>query len=147
MKANQNKNGLTKEQLAIVCGLRYSSGTFSTYMSELRSKGLIEQSGKIKITSEGRGLTDGETMTYELEKIVEMWMGKVSQKVAQILETVYNFYVSGNESVTKEQIGEIVGLSHTSGTFSTYLSELRSAGIISTRGDEVSLHSRVLELV
>lgn len=39
------------------------------------------------------------------------------------------------ESFTKEEIGEAVGLTHTSGTFGTYLSALTSNNLVARHGN------------
>jgi len=43
----QNPNGLTKQQIGFLAGLSYTSGSFATYLSELKRVGLIKQEGEI----------------------------------------------------------------------------------------------------
>jgi DNA-binding PadR family transcriptional regulator len=129
--ASREPNGLTKSQVATLAGLSPSSGTFSTYLSKLRTLGFIYENpatSEITITPTGSGaLGERVSQPSSTEELVAQWKTKFSGKVGEMLQELVGVFPA---SRSKEELGEIVGITPTSGTFSTYLSKLRSNGLV-----------------
>lgn len=127
---------MSKTQLATFSKLKPSSGTYGTYMSTLRSRGfLIENDGmltasQIAIDELGASPTPPQTS----EEVVRMWQEVLSGGARRM----FDFLVSNHpQEFTKEELGQNTGLDHSSGTFGTYLSMLRSNGLIEVKSGNI----------
>lgn len=119
---------LTKKQLAVRAGLSANSGTFGSYLSDLRSQGLI--SGlvdSITITGEGIESLGVYDPLPTGRALLEYWTSKLGGGTSRMLITLADAYPN---SVSKEDLGQAVGMSPVSGTFGTYLSKLRTLELI-----------------
>lgn len=128
--ASRNPTALTKTQVATLAGLSPSSGTFSTYLSQLRTAGYVNEhsNGGFTITLTGlSALGEDVPRPQSTDELVAQWSSKFPGKVAQMLRELVNVFP---QTMTKEELGERVEITHTSGTYSTYLSKLRSNGLV-----------------
>lgn len=118
--------GLTKAQIAIRAGLA-QSGTFSTYLSNLRAADYIKTDGNIfGITAEGfKALGDYNPLPSGSDLQV-YWLSKLTGGKKRILEALLDIHP---ERISKRDLAERVGQTE-SGTFSTYLSNLRALELI-----------------
>lgn len=119
---------LTKKQLAVRAGLSANSGTFGSYLSDLRSQGLI--SGlvdSIVITEEGIASLGAYDPLPTGRALLEYWTSKLGGGTSRMLITLADAYPN---PVSKEDLGQRVGMSPVSGTFGTYLSKLRTLELI-----------------
>jgi len=115
--------GMTKRQVATGAKLKSTSGTFSTYWSALKTVDLIEErDGLWYITDLGfeRLGEDAPRPPRGREELLDFWCDRLKGKEREILRLL----AGDNRGMDKQEIGDAVGLSHTSGTFSTYLSTL-----------------------
>lgn len=120
----------TKSQLGTLSKLSPRSGTYGTYFSLLRSKGLIQiDANLISITKLGLEMV-GPVSEYDL-RTVEMWQGNLFGGARRMFDVLVG---NAPKALSKEELGEMVGLSANSGTFGTYLSMLRSNGLVETEG-------------
>ena len=118
--------GLTKKQVATAARMKSSSGTYGTYWSKINVAGFIEEKG-------GRWFLTDEGMSYlgddvpcrpdSPEEKVDFWCERLSGKAKELLKFLFQ---NSAGQFSKEELGEAVGLVHTSGTFGTYLSSLTS---------------------
>ncbi len=132
--AIRNPTLLTKTQIAALSGMSPNSGTFSTYMSQLRTNGFIEEfsGAQFGITSVGHdflGAANIPPAPSSTQELVDLWKSKFPTKVGQMLQELVERHPNW---VFKEDLSDIVGIVHTSGTWSTYLSKLRSNGLVET---------------
>lgn len=135
--ATREPTPLTKVQMGALAGLSSNSGTFSTYLSQLRTSGFIEESnGLVQLTSAGRSYLgdDVPDAPSSTQGLVDLWKSKFPKKVGEMLQELVERHPN---SVGKQELGDIVGITHTSGTYSTYLSRLRSNGLVETQGSEI----------
>lgn len=124
--AQRDPNKTTRKQLAIIAGLKQSSGTFSTYLSSLKSSKFIEEDASgIFITEIGwncvgdfEGLPTGKAL-------YQYWRLKLGPGEARILDVIWD-----HQTVTADSLPSKAGFSENSGSFSTYISKLRSLGLI-----------------
>lgn len=117
--------------IGAAAGLSSKSGTFGTYLGMLRSQGLIEgNSETLDITHAGLAALG----TYERlptgQELIEMWCKKVGGGAARILRAVAAAYPN---ELTAEEVGQQANISHTSGTFGTYIGKLRTLCLIERR--------------
>ena len=102
--------------------LKHTTGNFKNYLGSLRSAGLIEypQDGEVRLTSEGRGAARRDDNTRAVH---EQWLEIVSGAQKRILEAVIEAHP---EPISRESIGEAVGLQPDTGNFKNYLGALRT---------------------
>lgn len=127
------KSGLTNRQIGLRARLSSQSGTFGTYMGIARSNGWIRDEGERRyITDEGLAALGTFEPLPEGPELLNYWLNKLGQSgAARMLQALAESYPSG---LTNEEIGERAGISHTSGTFGTYLGKLRGLELVEGRG-------------
>lgn len=119
---------LKREAVAVRAVLAPGSGTFTNYLSMLRSQGLIEQTPLGFVASpEGRSLTVGAPLPLNDKALVEAWCGKLDGRTKDMLRLLAS---DPTIAYTRDQIANTVGLAAGSGTFTNYLSQLSSNGLI-----------------
>lgn len=129
----------TRAQWGTLAGLAHRGGTFSTYLSRLRVAGLIEeQAGLFACTEEGLNavgeISKAPAMSSE---ILAMWEKAVGPGAAgKLLRCVAE---ANGEAMSREELAMRCGITASGGTFGTYLSRLRSNGLIEENGDLVKV--------
>ena len=127
---------MTKTQLATFSKLSPRSGTYSTYLSLLRGKGFIEEengllsASQIALDEVGEAPNPPQTS----EEVIAMWRNVLKGGARRMFNVLVDEYP---RELSKEEIGEMTGLSPGSGTFGTYLSMLRSNSLIETNGQSI----------
>lgn len=117
-------SGMYVKKLALLAGLAPRSGTFNTYLSRLRTYGLISGSkNDTKLTSKGASIADQSGADINC---VEHWSNYLGSSGAG---RMFRALLSSAE-MTRHELAEAAGLSHTSGTFNTYLSKLRTLDLV-----------------
>jgi ribosomal protein S7 len=122
-------NGLTTRQIGVRAGLSSKGGTFSTYLSRARTSGWIEgdKSG-VRITQAGIDALGSFELLPGGEQLYQYWLGQLGESgAARILRALYEAHPN---ALTKEEVGERAQISTAGGSFSTYLSRLRSLELI-----------------
>lgn len=128
--AAMHPGGLTKKQVAAAAGMKSTSGTYGTYWSKLVTGGFIEQRGQLWYATDAGIDYLGDDIPAQPEgpeEKVDFWCSKFPGRVQEILRLLFE---NSSETFSKEEIGEAVGLVHTSGTFGTYLSRLTSNNLV-----------------
>jgi hypothetical protein len=124
---------LTRVQIATLSGLVPFSGTYASYMSALRTAGFIinDESGTgVELTDAGRafvaagGLPPRPTSSAEL---IALWSGKLKAGARRMLDVLVASYPS---TVGRGTLASGAGMEPGSGTFASYLSSLRSNGLV-----------------
>ena len=133
MIALAQRPGLTNRQLGVRAGLSSRSGTFSTYLSRGRRRGWIAgDSGQpLRITDTGlRALGTYEPLPVGQE-LLAYWLRELGESgAARILRALAEAYP---KALSHDELGERAEISARSGTFSTYLSRLRTLELIEGR--------------
>jgi superfamily II helicase len=119
-------------QVAFVAGYSHKSGTWATYLSRLRSMGLIEGRGDLVLTNEGAAAVNEPTTPPTGESLRTAVLAKIDTPLQRILTPILEAYPNG---LTHDDAGERAGYSSSSGTWATYLSRLRSLDLIDGRGE------------
>lgn len=124
---------LTRTQLATFSKLSPRSGTYSTYLSALRSRGFfVEESGFFSASQtaiDELGETPNPPQTSE--EVIAMWRDILKGGARRMFNVLIDEYP---REFSKEELGEMAGLEYSSGTFGTYLSMLRGNSLIETKG-------------
>jgi hypothetical protein len=125
--AQWSPNGMSEGQMRAHAGLR-KSGTFSTYLSDLRKGNYIEEhGGEVYATDIGlEYCKDVPTAPQSTEEVLNIWNPKLRDGARRMLAVLVE---AGGEPISKETLGERSQLMK-SGTFSTYLSDLKNARLV-----------------
>lgn len=118
--------GLTKKQAATGAILKSTTGSFTTYWSSLKNQSLITESDdRWCITEEGLAYLgkDVPVRPSDPEELLGFWCERLKTSAGSILRHMFS---RPAESFTKSELGEAVGLKHTTGSFTTYMSSLTS---------------------
>ena len=125
---------LTRGQIATLSDISPTSGTFSDYLSAIRSAGYIVESrdggeNVIALSDAGRDLVTGElgAGAPTSDQLLEMWGRKLKAGARRMLDALHDVHPDG---LTRSELGERAEISTTSGTFSDYLSMLRRNGLL-----------------
>ena len=123
---------LTRAQWGTVAKIKSTSGTFSTYLGELRRAGLVEEDAAgFTLTDAGFNYLGGRTAPMTAGELQQHYLSVLRAGAARMLTAVMQAYPGG---LTREEISAAAGVTASSGTFSTYLGELRRNGLIEQRG-------------
>ncbi|MBC7299460.1 ATP-binding protein [Nocardia salmonicida] len=135
--ARQYPLQITRAQLASLAGLKASGGTFNTYFSTLRRAGLIDLYGKLVCLND-RGLAHvGKAATstpMTSAEIRTQWESVLRAGARTMLNVVIDRWP---ETITRAELAAHAELEPTGGTFGTYLSKLRTNGLIDVDGDTI----------
>ena len=127
---------LTKSQLATFSKLKPTTGTFGTYFSTLKSNNYILIEGDL-IQASQQGIDFLGTVPnppQSPEELIDMWKSNLRGGARRMFEVLVENYP---EPLNKEDLGAAVGMVSNSGSFGTYISILRSNGLIEVRGQEI----------
>lgn len=137
--------GMTEAQWSVAAGMKRSGGTWGTYKSRLRTAGMIEQRGDLWFARPDALIAIGqdiEPMPAPGDALVEFWISKISG-VGPMLRELARVYPQG---YARTDLATALDMAASGGTFGTYLSRLRSAGLIEDRGGLIcAAHSLVEE--
>ncbi|WP_232371497.1 ATP-binding protein [Leptospira ainazelensis] len=134
-------NGMTEGQMRTHAGLR-KSGTFSTYKSTLRKKGLLEDKAGLLYATESALRFLGESIhsPKNTSEVLSIWMPKLSEGVRRMLQCLVD---RRGESITDEELQTFAELKK-SGTYSTYKAQLRTAQLITVIQGRVAANIETL---
>lgn len=126
---------LTRTQVASLAGIKGSGSTFSSYFSALRIKGLVSQEGTlVVITPDGLAAAGIEANAPPLtvEEIRERWRSVLKLGARTMLDHLIERYP---EPMTRAELAEMSGINPAGSTLSSYLSTLRSNGLVDVSDD------------
>ena len=136
--AQYHPNEITKMRMATLARLSHSSGSFGTYLSTLKREGLITANGNI-FTITDKGLKEAgnvEPLPTDPKVLIEFWCDIIGNQggASRMLRALGERYP---KTVSRDHLGELVGMSSSSGSFGTYLSTLKRNGLIKTEGRDI----------
>jgi hypothetical protein len=124
--ASRHPRPLTREQLGVLAVIKPSGGSFGTYVSKLKTSRLIEiQGGLLSLTPAGLQAAPPGAQPGA-EQLLDTWRGKLDGKAKDMLLLLAQAVVD----MTKAEIAQEVGMDVAGGSFGTYLSRLKSNGLI-----------------
>lgn len=122
----------TQHQVAFIADYSPGSGTWSRYLSSLRSAGMIAERGPLVLTDAGREQAQDPDIAPTAEALRAAILGKIDKPLARILTPLLEAYP---DAMTHEGCAAAAGFQPGSGTWSRYLSTLRSLDLIEKRGE------------
>jgi hypothetical protein len=130
----QYPQGRSARQVGILAGLSSKSGSFGTYLARGRTSGWIEgDRGLLAITNRGLEVLGDFDPLPRGEELLDYWLSELGDSgAARILKVLADAYPA---ALSKERVGGATGLSHSSGSFGTYLSRLRTLELIEGRAE------------
>lgn len=129
-----DRGGLARDQLGTLAGLSARSGTFSSYLSDLRRAGLVrEDAGRLYATDAGLAQGQGASPILDAHDLRALWRTRLKAGERRMLEAV----LAAPSGLTRAELGAATGISTSSGTFSSYLSRLRRNGLVVVDGAKV----------
>lgn len=118
---------LTKAQWGTVAKLKTSGGTWSTYLSDIRRAGLIDENAAgYTLTDAGFEYLGGRPEPMTAVELQDHYRSILRSGAAKMLDALLTAHPAG---LTREQLGEAAEIAITGGTFSTYLSDLTRNGL------------------
>lgn len=141
--AQWSPEGMAEGQMRAHAGMK-RSGTFSTYMSDLRRGGYVEErDGLLFATESGlaycKHVPSAPTTTAE---VLAIWEPKLREGARRMLREL--IAVNG-KPVDKDDLALRSGMTK-SGTFSTYLSDLKTARLITVTQHGIAANAETLFL-
>lgn len=130
MIALAQRPGLSARQLGVRASLSSSSGTFGTYLAKLRTNGWMEgDRNSMQLTPSGINALGAFDPLPEGKALLNHWLAELGagSGASRMLEALANEYP---RALSKEELGRNARISHTSGTFGTYLSKLRTLELV-----------------
>lgn len=131
-------NPITKTRMGAFSRLSHTSGSFGTYLSSLRTNGYITGHGnEFKITDAGlQAAGDVEPLPTDPQELINLWCNIIGESsgTARMLRVLGEHYPN---EMSREELGQRVNMSSTSGSFGTYLSYLKSRGLVKTTGQNI----------
>jgi hypothetical protein len=127
--ATSHADGLTWRQVAQLAGMKASGGSFGTYKSALRTHACVEErGGRVYLTEVGSAFAGDPGAPMSGPELVAYWQGKLPGKAKEMLATVVAMGPRG--AITRTALAEAVEMEERGGSFGTYLSALRSNGLV-----------------
>lgn len=134
MIALAQRNGLNARQLGVRAGMSSSSGTFGTYLAKGRTNGWLDGSrDRLVITDAGLAALGSYDPLPTGRELLNYWLRQLGDSGAgRMLSVLADAYP---KALSKAELGERASISHSSGTFGTYLSKLRTLELIEGKGE------------
>lgn len=120
----------TRVQVGLIAGYSYSSGNFANLLGKLSTAGLVgyPSPGCVALTDEGRALATDPGLPGDDEGVQAEVMRRIPAPQAKLLAVLIERWP---DAITREELGEITGYSHTSGNFANLLGKLKTSALIS----------------
>lgn len=144
--ALRNGRSFSKQQIGAMTGYASGGGSFNTYLSRLRTAGLIaDQGGKITLYDLNLAVEIlGEEYSAEDRSSLEDWMKRLGGGAKKIYEVLLK---NPGSEFTKEELGHAVGMESNGGSFNTYISRLATLGLVDRPSSGiVRLNPELLEI-
>lgn len=139
-------SGRTEAQVAAQVQMKRTGGTWAAYKSDLKNGGYFEvRDGLWFATEAGREYVgaDAPDMPSTTEDVVRLWGEKLRRGAREMLDVLVRHK---GRAVSREGLGEAVGMESSGGTFAAYLSDLKQAGLIVVDRDGVRANRETLFL-
>jgi hypothetical protein len=123
---------VARPTLASWCGVKHTTGTFSNYLSELRTRALVEDSPdktKLRLTDAGRGVAGPAQAPITTDEMLGRCLAIMKGTPAKMLKALHDRHP---EYLSYEDLGQSLNppISGDTGTFSNYISALNVAEMI-----------------
>lgn len=126
-------DGLTRAELATLSAVT-AGGTMTSYLSSLRSAGLIDEiDARIRGTEDGFALVPGSPVPLSPDEVVQLHATRLKAGARRMLSVAMR---APSQGFTRAELGRVANVT-AGGTMTSYLSSLRSKGLIDERARRV----------
>lgn len=128
---------MTRSQVATLAKLKKSGGTFGSYWSSVKVAGLIDEAadGTTTLTQAGIDYVGADARQPATpEEMLELWRPRLKAGARSMLDQLVQ---RQGEWMSREELAAIVNLEPSGGTFGSYLSMLKTAGLADVNGQQV----------
>jgi GTPase SAR1 family protein len=128
---------MSRRKIALVSRIKTTGGSFGTYLSALKTAGYIVLDGDdVGLTPLGESVVP-DVQPIAKEQLISSWRSQFTGGAKRM----FDFLVSNqNEWVSREELGRETNMDVNGGSFGTYLSKLRTSGVIEVNDNGVRLH-------
>lgn len=139
--ARAGASGLPRRDTAIKAIMTPSSGTFTTYISKLKSGGYVgEVNGNLVLL---KSLPSLPTPPEPGDALIEEWVKEFDGKAKDIFRAVTREYPT---QLPRHEIAQKVDMPPDSGTFTTYMSRISGKGLFEKHGRLIQASPALMEL-
>lgn len=128
----------SEAQCAQLAKVKRSGGTFGTYKSDLLRGGFMaEARDGLELTDlgwEAIGVTPGQASPQTTDDVLALYAGTIRAGARRMIDALMEVYPG---QLSRAQLSEQASVALEGGTFGTYLSDLRKAGLVEDQGDYV----------
>ena len=126
----------TRAQWATLAGMKRTGGTWLTYVSRLRTAGYIDEDGAtIGVTPAGIDAA-GQVQRPAPGSVIQQWKSALGSGPSKMIDALIAAHPHGMD---RANLADHAGMTATGGTFQTYLSRLKSNGLIEVSGRKIML--------
>jgi uncharacterized protein len=123
---------LTKSQWGTVAKLKTSGGTWSTYLSDIRRAGLVDENAAgYTLTAAGFEYLGGQPEPMTAGELQAHYRMILRSGAVKMLDALISYYPQG---LSRDELGAAAEIATSGGTFSTYLSDLIRNGLAEKDG-------------
>lgn len=127
---------VTKTQWGTVARLKTSGGTWSTYLSDIRRAGLLDENpAGYTLTDAGFDFLGGHPEPMTAAELQQHYRSILRAGAAKMLDALIASYPAG---LSKDELGAAADIAPSGGTFSTYLSDLVRNGLAERDGTTIT---------
>lgn len=134
--AQRHPARFTEAQWATLAGMKRTGGTWGTYKSRLRTAGYLEEGDGLFGCSAAGLEAAGELPPgpQTPEEVQAMWRAAVGGGAARMLDALIAAFPA---ALSRTELADRLGMAATGGSFGTYLSRLKSNGLVEVEGRTV----------
>lgn len=124
---------VSRPMIAGFCGISFTTGTFKSNVSALKTMGFLEYvSGGLQLTEQGINLAGDVDPPTSSEELQQNWMRVLTNPQKAILQLIIERYP---QSISREDLASQLNVSHTTGTFKSNVSRLKTFQAIEYEGN------------
>lgn len=125
----------TRAQWATLAGMKKTGGTWQTYVSRLRQSGYLDErgDGTVGLTSAGVRAA-GHVDRPAAGSVLEGWKNALGTGPAKMIDALVRIHPN---PMDRANLADRCGMTATGGTFQTYLSKLKTNGLVEIHGRKI----------
>ena len=126
---------LTKPQWGSMSKMTHTGGSFQTYVSKLRQYELFDEDGEEFFANENTFALLGEVpdAPQNSQEMVDMWKRILGGTPAKMIDVVQDH----PNGLGRESLAGMVNMAVSGGSFSTYISKLKTNKLITVQGGDI----------
>ncbi|MEJ7685672.1 MAG: ATP-binding protein [Variovorax sp.] len=131
--AARHPAGYSRPQVGTLTQFAHKGGTFTTYISDLRRGGFVEERAGLMYATEAGIQALGDKVPAaptSHDEAMQLWRKALRSGAFAMLEAIV---AAGAPGTTRQEVADAVGMTAAGGTFTTYLGDLRRNGLITDR--------------